>query len=78
MNNMLLLFSSQPLGTSQTESVCTAGCAMSDVAMALATLNTNINGELANPGNLNQWLTANGGYADTDLIIWASTNTLFL
>jgi phage-related tail fiber protein len=41
---------------------------MSSVAMALN------NG--MNPGQLNQWLINHGGYADGDLIIWASVNAL--
>ena len=39
--------------------------------MALASYGTYLNGALVNPGSLNQWLNANGGYADSDLIVWA-------
>lgn len=41
---------------------------MSSVAMALN------NG--MDPGQLNQWLINNGGYASGDLIIWGSVNSL--
>ncbi len=44
---------------------------MSSVAMALASYGEKINGDLANPGNLNSWLNSHGGYADSDLIVWS-------
>ena len=65
-----LMFYSDKLGTSS-NTICSAGCAMSCVAMALATYKEDINGNLANPGNLNTWLNKNGGYASGDLIVWS-------
>jgi len=40
---------------------------MSSAAMALAS-----HGTQQDPGTLNAWLGANGGYADRDLIVWGS------
>jgi len=56
------------LGTSST-TICSAGCAMSSVAMMLSHYNKTMN-----PGQLNTWLTDNNGYADNDLIVWASVD----
>ncbi len=48
----------EQLGTSPTETICSAGCLMSSAAMALYAIgNTQFN-----PSTLNKWLTANGGY----------------
>jgi len=62
---------SQELGTCSTLNVCAAGCAMSSVAMYLAT-----RGWSGNPGTLNAWLDKNGGYADGCDIVWASVDKL--
>lgn len=60
----------EQLGTSPTETICSAGCLMSSASMALyAVGNTQFN-----PSTLNKWLTSNGGYASGDLFIWASVN----
>jgi len=67
---------SEPLGTSPTDTVCSAGCAMSDVAMSLTSYGIEIDGHAANPGVLNEWLTNNGGYLDEDLIIWDTIDSL--
>ena len=64
-------FVSAQLGSSSSQTICTAGCAMSCVAMAMASYNEKINNALTNPGNLNDWLINNNGYANTDLIIWS-------
>merc|ERR1712063_128829 len=64
------------LGTSSSQTICTAGCAMSCVAMAMASYQEKINNGLTNPGNLNDWLINNNGYADSDLIIWSSVDGL--
>ncbi len=53
------------LGTSSTETVGSAGCAITATAMVLAYYSVR-----TDPGSLNSWLTANGGYADDDLLIW--------
>jgi hypothetical protein len=61
-------WSSQQLGTCDL-TICSAGCAMSSVAMILATKGTG-----HNPSSLDSWLTQNGGYADGCNIYWGSVN----
>jgi hypothetical protein len=45
--------------------ICQAGCAMSSVAMILST-----KGAWYNPGQLDSWLSNNGGYANGCDIYW--------
>jgi Peptidase_C39 like family len=54
-----------PLGTSATQSVGSAGCAITAVTMMLRYYGMN-----TDPGAFNAWLTANGGYAYDDELIW--------
>jgi Peptidase_C39 like family len=54
-----------PLGTSATESIASAGCAITSVTMMLRYYGMN-----TDPGAINAWLTANGGYAYDDQLIW--------
>jgi Peptidase_C39 like family len=54
-----------PLGTSATDSVGSAGCAITAVTMMLRYY-----GMDTDPGAFNAWLTANGGYANDDQLIW--------
>jgi len=49
--------------------ICQAGCAMSSVAMMLAT-----KGVDTNPAALNTWLINNGGYVDGCDIIWSKAD----
>ena len=59
-----------PLGTSATESIASAGCAITSVTMMLRYY-----GITTDPGVFNAWLTANGGYAYDDQLVWdAVTN----
>jgi len=44
---------------------------MSSVAMYLST-----RGHSFTPGTLNTWLTSHGGYASSDLLVWASVDVL--
>jgi len=61
------------LGTSS-NTICSAGCLMSSVSMALAgTVRPDIN-----PSILNKWLTQNGGYVSGDLLVWAAVNNFGL
>jgi Peptidase_C39 like family len=53
------------LGTSPTETVGSAGCAITAVMMMLRYYDIN-----TDPAALNAWLTANGGYAFDDQLIW--------
>ena len=68
---------SNKLGTSS-NTICKAGCAMSSVAMILATYGLKTSGAATNPGNLNTWLTHNGGYVSGDLLVWGSVSKLGL
>ena len=61
---------SNELGTGS-ETICTAGCAMSSVAMYLTT-----RGHHYTPGSLNVWLKDHGGYASGDLIIWSTVDSM--
>lgn len=54
------------LGYCAGTNVCAAGCAMSSVAMMLASKGVGLD-----PGSLNSWLISNGGYADGCDIIWS-------
>jgi hypothetical protein len=56
------------LGTCS-ETICSAGCAMSSVAMILQT-----KGAGQDPASLNSWLKSNGGYANGCNIYWASVD----
>eukprot|EP00043_Microstomoeca_roanoka_P018980 m.207899 g.207899 ORF g.207899 m.207899 type:complete len:185 (+) comp16921_c1_seq3:2136-2690(+) len=58
------------LGTSS-DTICSAGCAMSSVAMLL-----NTRGVGFNPASLNNWLIQNGGYESGDLIVWSAVDKL--
>jgi hypothetical protein len=63
---------SEQLGFSS-NTICSAGCLMSSVAMALAGT-----GHDFNPSTLNQWLKEHGGYLNGDLLVWGSINSLGL
>jgi len=58
-----------PLGTSATESIGSAGCAITAVTMMLRYY-----GMDTDPGAFNAWVTANGGYAYDDQLIWDAVN----
>lgn len=53
------------LGTSTTETIGSAGCAITAVAMMLGHYGVD-----TDPGGFNGWLTSNGGYAFDDQLIW--------
>jgi hypothetical protein len=59
-----------PLGSSATDTVGSAGCAITAVTMMLRHY-----GVGTDPGSFNSWLTANGGYAYDDQLIWAAVTT---
>lgn len=63
------------LGTGDS-TICAEGCAMSSVAMALAAFNIKINGNLANPGLLNEWLNSNSGFVSGNLLVWNAVKKL--
>lgn len=62
----------EQLGTSS-NTICSAGCAMSSVAMGLAGIGKNYN-----PSSFNQWLKGHSGYVSGDLIVWGSVTPLGL
>ena len=66
----LIFLSRFPLGNSTTETIASAGCAMTSVCMVLATYDIPINHRVANPMNFNNYLTENAGYVSGDLIVW--------
>jgi hypothetical protein len=54
-----------PLGSSPTETIGSAGCAITAVTMMLRYYGID-----TDPGAFNAWLAANGGYAYDDQLIW--------
>lgn len=54
-----------PLGTSPTDTVASAGCAITSVTMLLRYYGIN-----TDPGAFNSWLNGNGGYANGDQLLW--------
>ena len=54
-----------PLGSSPTDTIGWAGCAITAVTMMLRYYGMN-----TDPGAFNTWVTANGGYAYDDQLIW--------
>jgi len=69
-------WANDPLGTSTVDTICSAGCALTSTTMALYKYNTVVNNDIAYPPNLNNWLIANGGYVQKDLLVWASISKL--
>jgi hypothetical protein len=63
-------WAASPLGTSATETVGSAGCAITAVTMMLRHYGLD-----TDPGTFNGWLTASGGYAYDDQLIWAAVTT---
>ena len=59
-----------PLGTSPTETIGSAGCAITAVTMLLRN-----DGIDTDPGRFNAWLTGNGGYAFDDQLIWGAVTS---
>jgi hypothetical protein len=59
-----------PLGASPTDTIASAGCAITAVTMMLRYYGIN-----TDPGAFNSWLNGNGGYANGDQLLWdAVTN----
>jgi hypothetical protein len=44
--------------------------------MMLNTYGTKVDGNVANPGTMNNWLKAHGGYVSGNLYVWGSIGTL--
>lgn len=64
-------WANQQLGTCSGTTICSAGCAMTSVAMILHT-----KGSGKDPSSLNSWLKSNGGYASGCNIVWGSVDAL--
>lgn len=62
-------WANQELGTCSSQTICSAGCAMTSVAMMLKT-----KGASVDPSSLDSYLTKNGGYASGCNIIWAKAD----
>jgi Peptidase_C39 like family len=58
-----------PLGSSPTDTIGSAGCAITAVTMMLRYYGIN-----TDPGAFNAWVTANGGYVYDDQLIWDAVN----
>lgn len=56
-----------PLGFSPTDTIASAGCAITSVAMMLRYYGIN-----TDPGAFNSWLNGNGGYVNVDQVLWGS------
>jgi hypothetical protein len=56
-----------PLGSSPTDTIASAGCAITAVAMMLRYY-----GITTDPGAFNSWLNGNGGYVNDDQLVWSS------
>ncbi len=58
-------WSRQALGSDPVDTIGSAGCALTAVTMVARAY-----GYPTNPAQLNQWLTAHGGYIENDLLLW--------
>jgi hypothetical protein len=61
----LPVWSHDRLGTDPIDTIGSAGCAITSVAMVQAGF-----GHSTNPQVLNRWLTDHGGYIENDLVLW--------
>jgi Peptidase_C39 like family len=59
------LWSRQALGSDPVDTIGSSGCALTAVSMVASAY-----GYSTNPGQLNSWLTAHGGYIENDLLLW--------
>ena len=59
-----------PLGFSSTDTIASAGCAITSVTMLLRYYGIN-----TDPGAFNSWLNGNGGYANGDQLLWDAVSS---
>jgi hypothetical protein len=59
------VWSRQALGSDPVDTIGSSGCALTAVTMVASAY-----GYSTNPSQLNQWLTAHGGYIENDLLLW--------
>ena len=64
-------WSRDALGSDPVDTVGSAGCALTAVAMVATGL-----GYPTNPGALNRWLTSHGGYIQNDLLLWRQATAI--
>jgi len=65
MSQRSLSWSRQALGSDPVDTIGSSGCALTAVTMVASAY-----GYRTNPSQLNQWLTAHGGYVENDLLLW--------
>jgi uncharacterized protein YvpB len=65
MSQRTQLWSRQALGRDPVDTIGSSGCALTAVTMVASAY-----GYQTNPSQLNQWLTAHGGYIENDLLLW--------
>lgn len=63
------------LGTGP-NTICSAGCAMTSLTMALASYGVKLAGATVNPASLNDYLKATGGYVNKQLLVWSGADKL--
>ena len=63
------------MGTTKDKDICHHGCLITCLAMALHDCDKKIVGMQASPLELNNWLTANGGYVNNNYVVWGSLNS---
>lgn len=66
-----LQWSHQALGSDPVDTIGSSGCALTTIAMV-----TTAYGYSTNPGTLNRWLTAHGGYIQNDLLLWRQATAI--
>ena len=65
MSQRSQLWSRQALGSDPVDTIGSSGCALTAVTMVASAY-----GYATTPAQLNQWLTAHGGYIENDLLLW--------
>ena len=65
MSQRSLPWSRQALGSDPVDTIGSSGCALTAVTMVASAY-----GYRTTPSQLNQWLTAHGGYIENDLLLW--------
>jgi hypothetical protein len=64
-------WSRQALGSDRVDTIGSSGCALTAVTMVASAY-----GYSTNPARLNEWLTANGGYIENDLLLWRQATAI--
>src|SRR3982074_2181091 len=64
-------WSRQALGSDRVDTIGSSGCALTAVTRVASAY-----GYSTNPSQLNQWLTAHGGYIENDLLLWRQATAI--